>query len=75
MASLEFGALAEDSRPTRLGFRAEAGGLFVSGGSIANLAAARQTKDYSSGRLRMYASRATHFSIAKAAAPNQNRFL
>src|SRR5437762_3420193 len=54
-----------------LGFRAEAGGLFVSGGSMANLAAlavARQTKDYSSGRLRMYASSATHFSIAKAAA-------
>jgi len=54
-----------------LGFRAEAGGLFVSGGSMANLAAlaaARQTKDHSSGRLRMYASSATHFSIAKAAA-------
>ena len=54
-----------------LGFRAEAGGLFVSGGSMANLAAlaaARQTKDHSLGRLRMYASSATHFSIAKAAA-------
>jgi glutamate/tyrosine decarboxylase-like PLP-dependent enzyme len=54
-----------------LGFNAEAGGLFVSGGSMANLAAiaaARQAKDDSSGRLRMYASNETHFSIAKAAA-------
>ena len=54
-----------------LGFNAEAGGLFVSGGSMANLAAlaaARQTKDHSSGRLRIYASSETHFSIAKAAA-------
>src|SRR6266581_897050 len=54
-----------------LGFDAEAGGLFVSGGSMANLAAlaaARQTKDHSSGRLRIYASSATHFSITKAAA-------
>src|SRR6266404_2563619 len=53
-----------------LGFNREAGGLFVSGGSMANLAAiaaARQTKDSSSGRLRMYASSETHFSIAKAA--------
>src|SRR5215469_6458949 len=54
-----------------LGFNAEAGGLFVSGGSMANLAAiaaARQAKDDSSGRLRIYASGETHFSIAKAAA-------
>jgi glutamate/tyrosine decarboxylase-like PLP-dependent enzyme len=54
-----------------LGFNAEAGGLFVSGGSMANLAAvaaARQAKDYSSRRLRIYASSETHFSIAKAAA-------
>ena len=54
-----------------LGFNAEAGGLFVSGGSMANLAAiaaARQVKDCSSGRLRIYASSETHFSIAKAAA-------
>jgi glutamate/tyrosine decarboxylase-like PLP-dependent enzyme len=54
-----------------LGFNAEAGGLFVSGGSMANLAAiaaARQAKDCSSGRLRIYASGETHFSIAKAAA-------
>src|SRR3989449_5018895 len=54
-----------------LGFNAKAGGLFVSGGSMANLAAiaaARQTKDDSTGRLRIYASRETHFSVAKAAA-------
>ena len=54
-----------------LGFKAEAGGLFVSGGSMANLAAlaaARQTKYDSSGRLRIYASTETHFSISKAAA-------
>ena len=54
-----------------LGFNPEAGGLFVSGGSMANLAAlaaARQTKEDSLGRLRMYASSATHFSISKAAA-------
>jgi glutamate/tyrosine decarboxylase-like PLP-dependent enzyme len=54
-----------------LGFNAQAGGLFVSGGSMANLAAiaaARQAKDYLSDRLRMYASSETHFSIAKAAA-------
>ncbi len=54
-----------------LGFPAEALGLFVSGGSMANLAAlaaARQTRSDSLGRLRLYASSATHFSIAKAAA-------
>ena len=54
-----------------LGFNAQAGGLFVSGGSMANLAAiaaARQAKDDSSGRLRIHASSETHFSIAKATA-------
>jgi aromatic-L-amino-acid/L-tryptophan decarboxylase len=54
-----------------LGFNAQAGGVFVSGGSMANLAAiaaARQAKDDSSGRLRMYASSETHFSVTKAAA-------
>jgi glutamate/tyrosine decarboxylase-like PLP-dependent enzyme len=54
-----------------LGFNAEAGGLFVSGGSMANFAAlatARQTKNCSLDRLRMYASSETHFSIGKAAA-------
>jgi aromatic-L-amino-acid/L-tryptophan decarboxylase len=54
-----------------LGFNAGAGGLFVSGGSMANLigiAMARQTKEHSLGRLRMYASSETHFSVVKAAA-------
>jgi aromatic-L-amino-acid/L-tryptophan decarboxylase len=54
-----------------LGFHPEASGLFVSGGSMANLAAlaaARQVRYGSLGRLRLYASSATHFSIAKAAA-------
>src|SRR5262249_580815 len=54
-----------------LGFGPEAGGLFVSGGSMANLAAvaaAQQTKQDSLGCLRLYASSATHFSIIKAAA-------
>jgi len=53
-----------------LGFDSGAGGLFVSGGSMANftaLAAARKTKSESSSRLRIYASSETHFSIAKAA--------
>src|ERR1044072_894378 len=53
-----------------LGFDSGAGGLFVSGGSMGNLAAigaARQTKYDSLGRLRVYASSATHFSIIKAA--------
>src|SRR5436305_2686425 len=54
-----------------LGFNPEAGGLFVSGGSMANLtalAAARQTKADSLGLRRIYAFSATHFSITKAAA-------
>lgn len=54
-----------------LGFESGAGGLFVSGGSMANLAAlgaARQTKSESLSRLRIYASSETHFSIVKAAA-------
>jgi len=54
-----------------LGFNAEAGGIFVSGGSMANftaIAAARQTKADALRRLRIYASSETHFSIAKAAA-------
>ena len=54
-----------------LGFPPEAAGLFVSGGSMANLAAlaaARQTKHDSLGRLRLYAPSATHFSITKGAA-------
>ncbi len=54
-----------------LGFNAEAGGLFVSGGSMANfaaIAAAREARSAASGRLRIYASSETHFSIDKAAA-------
>ena len=54
-----------------LGFDPEAGGILLSGGSMANLAAiatARQAKDHPSGQLRIYASSETHFSIAKAAA-------
>src|SRR5438093_1456661 len=35
---------------------------------ISAISAARQTKDYSSGRLRIYASNETHFSVSKAAA-------
>jgi glutamate/tyrosine decarboxylase-like PLP-dependent enzyme len=36
--------------------------------NLAAIAAARQAKDHSSGRLRIYASSETHFSVAKAAA-------
>jgi aromatic-L-amino-acid/L-tryptophan decarboxylase len=53
-----------------LGFDPEASGLFLSGGSMANLAAiavAKQAKDESRGRLCLYASSETHFSVAKAA--------
>jgi aromatic-L-amino-acid/L-tryptophan decarboxylase len=70
-APLELEQLTIDWIRQILGFNAEAGGLFVSGGSMANLAAivtARQAKHDSSGRLRIYASSETHFSITKAAA-------
>ena len=70
-APVELERLAIDWIRQILGFPAEARGLFVSGGSMANLAAlaaARQRKYDSLGRLRMYASSATHFSITKAAA-------
>src|SRR5213082_2489616 len=70
-APVELERLTIDWIRQMLGFNAQAGGLFVSGGSMANLAAiaaARQAKDDSSGRLRIYASSETHFSIAKAAA-------
>src|SRR5213592_1906707 len=70
LAPVELERLTIDWIRQILGFNAEAGGLFVSGGSMANLAAlaaARQTKDCSSGRLRIYASSETHFSISKAA--------
>src|SRR6058998_1488288 len=70
-APVELERLTIDWIRQLLGFNAKAGGLFVSGGSMANLTAlatARQAKDYSPGRLRIYASRETHFSVAKAAA-------
>src|SRR5947208_12977503 len=70
-APVELECLTIDWIRQILGFNAGAGGLFVSGGSMGNLigiAIARQTKDYSSGSLRMYASSETHFSIIKAAA-------
>ena len=70
-AAVELERLTIDWIRQILGFPTEAGGLFVSGGSMANLAAlaaARQTKHDSLGRLRVYASTATHFSITKAAA-------
>ncbi|MDQ6622879.1 MAG: aminotransferase class I/II-fold pyridoxal phosphate-dependent enzyme, partial [Verrucomicrobiota bacterium] len=55
-----------------LGFEPGADGLFVSGGSMANLSAlavAREAKKHSLGKtLRIYASRETHYSIGKAAA-------
>ena len=55
-----------------LGFNSEAGGILLSGGSLANLAAlatARHAKDdFSERKLRIYASSETHHSIAKAAA-------
>src|SRR5215510_14285261 len=69
-AAVELERLTIDWIRQILGFPAEAGGLFVSGGSMANLAAltaARQTKQDSLGHLRMYASTAAHFSIIKAA--------
>ena len=54
-----------------LGFGPGAAGLFLSGGSMANLTAlatAREVKAVSSGRGRVYASSETHHSIVKAAA-------
>src|SRR6266480_5534125 len=70
-APVEIESLTIDWIRQILGFDREAGGIFLSGGSMANLAAivtARQAKDHSSGRLRIYASSETHFSVAKAAA-------
>lgn len=70
-AAVEIERLTIDWIRQILGFNSEAGGLFVSGGSIANLAAlaaTRQTKIGSLGRLCIYASTETHHSIAKAAA-------
>src|SRR5437763_3563205 len=70
-APVELERLTRDWVRQILACNAQAGGLFVSGGSMANLAAiaaARQAKDDLSGRLRIYASSETHFSIAKATA-------
>src|SRR6266699_1199410 len=70
-APVELECLTIDWIRQILGFNAGAGGLFVSGGSMANLigiAMARQTKDYSSAPWRLYASSETHFPVAKAAA-------
>src|SRR6476659_5411224 len=70
-AAVQFERLTIDWIRQILGFDANAGGLLTSGGSMANLSAlatARKTKSESSSRLRIYASRETHFSIAKAAA-------
>ena len=57
-----------------VGLNADAAGLFVSGGSMANLAAlaaarvAKMPSDASGQSMRIYASEETHYSINKAAA-------
>lgn len=72
-SAVELERLTIDWIRQMLGFAEGAGGLFVSGGSMANLSAlatARQAKaNHSLGqRLCIYASSETHHSIAKAAA-------
>jgi glutamate/tyrosine decarboxylase-like PLP-dependent enzyme len=80
-AGVEIERLTIDWIKQIVGFKADAGGLFVSGGSMANLAAlatARQAKAppglTSKGAhclhqaMRVYVSEETHHSIAKAAA-------
>jgi len=70
-AAVQFERLTIDWIRQILGFDANAGGLLTSGGSMANLSAlatARTAHSHFAGRgLRIYASRETHFSIAKAA--------
>ena len=70
-AAVEVERLTIDWIGQLLGFDSRAGGIFLSGGSMANLAGiatARQAKADSSGRnLRIYASSETHYSITKAA--------
>ena len=70
-AAVEVERLTIDWIGQLLGFDSGAGGIFLSGGSMANLAGiatARQAKADSSGRnLRIYASSETHYSITKAA--------
>jgi aromatic-L-amino-acid/L-tryptophan decarboxylase len=80
-AAVEIERLTIDWIKQIVGFNADAGGLFVSGGSMANLAAlaaARQARApgdltnkgmQSLGRaMRVYVSEETHHSVAKAAA-------
>jgi glutamate/tyrosine decarboxylase-like PLP-dependent enzyme len=70
-AAVELERLTIDWIRQILGFGPGAGGLFLSGGSMANLTAlatAREAKGISSGRGRLYASSETHHSIMKAAA-------
>jgi aromatic-L-amino-acid decarboxylase len=79
-AAVELEQLTIDWIKQILGYDPQAAGLFVSGGSIANLAAlaaarrAKAPEDFSSKgaqsitkTMRVYASTETHFSIAKAA--------
>ena len=70
-AAVEVERLTIDWIKQILSYPATAGGLFVSGGSMANLAAlaaARKTKvPNESKTLRLYASAETHHSVAKAA--------
>jgi len=71
-AAVEIERLTIDWVRQILGFEPGAGGVFLSGGSMANLCAlavARQTQpDAGGGDLRLYASSETHYSVAKAAA-------
>ncbi len=70
-AAVELERLTIDWIRQILGFGPGAGGLFLSGGSMANLTAlatAREVKGISLGRGRIYASSETHHSIMKAAA-------
>src|SRR5947208_3028365 len=80
-AAVEIERLTIDWIKQIIGFNRNAAGLFVSGGSMANiaaLAAARRAKapakiqkkgaQYCSQTLRVYASEETHLSVAKAAA-------
>ena len=70
-AAVEIERLTIDWIRQILGLPEDAGGLFVSGGSMANLAAlatARNARGTPAGALRIYASTETHHSIAKAAA-------
>ena len=70
-AAVELERLTIDWIRQILGFDPAAGGLFLSGGSMANLVAlavARQAKKVSLGLGRLYVSNETHHSVMKAAA-------